>query len=116
MSEFNTRRLYAEIEDLKDTLQTRDGRIAELEQQYSVVKNLVDNLITNAVANHWCEKEQAGFMWCHKEICIKADQLKIQLDQLKKPKCDHNFVSADNEVVTGAFICTNCKLVKVAND
>lgn len=31
-----------------------------------------------------------------------------------KSECDHNFVSADNEVITGAEVCTKCHTIKAS--
>jgi len=33
-----------------------------------------------------------------------------------KPPCQHEFVSADNEHVSGASICTKCKLIMATSD
>lgn len=36
--------------------------------------------ISNAVANHWCDKEQKGYLWLHAEILAEIEKL----EQLRK--------------------------------
>lgn len=36
--------------------------------------------ISNAVANHWCDKEQKGYLWLHAEILAEIENL----EQLRK--------------------------------
>lgn len=49
-----------------------------IEQQIKVLEEL--STISGAVANHWCEREQAGYMWCHSQITEKLEQLRQQLN------------------------------------
>tara|TARA_Y100001973_G_C5205526_1_gene341222 strand:+ start:3747 stop:4091 length:345 start_codon:yes stop_codon:yes gene_type:complete len=36
--------------------------------------------VSNAVANHWCDKEQKGYLWLHAEILAEIEKL----EQLRK--------------------------------
>lgn len=50
-----------------------------------------------------------GYGW------IMVSDLKTLINE-ETEDCNHNFVSADNQVVSGAEICTKCKLVKTKED
>lgn len=53
---------------------------------------------------------KAAYEWC-KKIFTAGRFLK---PKVKNDSCDHNWVSADNEVVKGGVICTKCHAVKAA--
>jgi hypothetical protein len=70
-----TQRLTAERDELLKNQAKRD-----LEMKLDELKFLEKSLITGAVVNHWCEKEQKGYMWCHSGIVSRIKELTKQAE------------------------------------
>jgi len=91
--------LQTQIETLQSQLkQEREGRIDAISKErkrwaredldainkmkkqaeIDAIEKMAESLITGAVANHWCEKEQAGYFWCHNGITNYLNKLKEQ--------------------------------------
>ena len=91
--------------------------------------NKLEILVLNYIAKKLVKQgeHEAGIIYFYTAVNIAArdeftEDTKYVLDQFltdchnhsldAKTPCNHNWVSADNEVIKGGLICTNCHNVK----
>lgn len=111
------------VEQIEQQLAKANGRISLLERVEKIfnespeltfgdVKSgFSDELNKFAIEHQIKAVDWFSENYCDDEHSFLADKAIEQLRKGGESQCDHNFVSADNEHVIGAVICTKCHTV-----